>query len=140
VVNVVHSLGFDLLHQYDPALAGIVVPVELKVADREVRILDSRLDTGATHCIFKREYGELLGLRVDSGIEKVFGTAEGTFTGFGHEVSMCAFGFEFSATVYFANFRYPRNVLGRYGWLQQMRIGIVDYEGKLFVARYGDES
>lgn len=46
---MLHTLGFDLLHQYDPGLPGIVVPVELKVADREVRILDARLDTGATH-------------------------------------------------------------------------------------------
>lgn len=53
---------------------------------------------------------------------------------------MSVLGFEFNTTIYFANFKYPRNVLGRYGWLQQMRIGIVDYEGKLFVARYGDES
>lgn len=137
---MLHNLSFDLLHQYDPALPGIIVPLELKVADREVRILDARLDTGATHCIFKREYGELLGLHVDSGIEEVFRTAEGSFIGFGHEVSMCALGFELSTTVYFANFTYPRNVLGRYGWLQQMRIGVVDYEGKLFVAKYGDES
>lgn len=67
--------------------------MELKVAESAVRILDARLDTGATHCIFKREYGELLGLQVDSGVQEVFGTAEGTFIGFGHEVSMRALGF-----------------------------------------------
>jgi hypothetical protein len=29
-----------------------------------------------------------------------------------------------------------RDVLGRFGWLQQVRLGLVDYEGKLFVAKY----
>jgi hypothetical protein len=105
-----------------------------------VRIPDTKLDTGASHCIFKREYAELLGLRIESGVERVFGTAEGTFIGFGHDVSLRALGYELHATVYFADFKYPRNVLGRYGWLQQMRIGIVDYEGKLFISKYDDES
>lgn len=136
---MIHSLAFDTLHRYDPAVPGINVPVELQVADRQVKIPDTRLDTGASHCIFKREYGELLGLKVESGVKEVFGTASGPFTGFGHEVLLCALGFELSAIVYFADFKYPRNVLGRFGWLQQMRIGIVDYDGKLFVSRYDDE-
>ena len=105
-----------------------------------MRVPDTRLDTGATHCIFKREYGELLGLNVEAGVRKQFGTASGPFIGFGHEILLCTLGFEVTTIIYFANFTYPRNVLGRHGWMQQMRIGIIDYDGSLFVSRYDDES
>ncbi len=135
-----HNLTFDTSHLYDPAEPGITVPVELQVGDKQVRVPDAKLDTGAANCIFKREYGELLGLHIESGERQVFGTAEGPFVGFGHQVSLSALGFEFSTTVYFADFKYPRNVLGRYGWLQQMRIGIIDYDGKLFVSEHDDEN
>ena len=136
---MIHSLSFSTLHRYETSLPGIVVPVELQIADRRVKIPDTRLDTGATHCIFKKEYGELLGLDVEAGVEERFGTASGPFIGFGHELTLCALGFEFAAIVYFADLKYPRNVLGRFGWLQQMRIGIIDYDGKLFVSRYDED-
>lgn len=135
-----HSLTFSTLHPYDHSVPGIIVPVELRVGDRQVRIPDAKLDTGATHCIFKRGYGELLGLHIESGVEQEFGTAEGPFIGFGHEVSLYTLGFELNATVYFADLKYPRNVLGRYGWLQQMRIGIIDHDCKLFVSGYDDDN
>jgi hypothetical protein len=125
---------------YDPAASGITVPVELQVGDRHVRIPDAKLDTGAANCIFKLEYGELLGLHIESGERQVFGTAQGPFTAFGHQVSLSALGFEFIVTAYFADSQYPRNVLGRYGWLQQIRIGLIDYDGKLFVSEYDDET
>jgi hypothetical protein len=35
---------------------------------------------------------------------------------------------------------FKRNVLGRKGWLQQMRIGIIDYDGKLYLSAYDDEA
>ena len=135
-----YILTFETSHLYDPAAPGITVPVELQVGDRQLRVPDAKLDTGATYCIFKREYGELLGLHIESGERREFGTAQGPFIGFGHQVSLSALGFELNATVFFADFQYPRNVLGRYGWLQQMRIGIIDYDGKLFVSEYNDEN
>jgi hypothetical protein len=40
-------------------------------------------------------------------------------------------------TVYFAaNESFTRNVLCRRGWLDQLRLAIVEYEGKLFLSRY----
>ena len=60
-----HLLGFNLIHEYDPAEAGIAVPVALSVgtAQTEVR---AKLDTGATRCVFEREIGEDLGLDIES--------------------------------------------------------------------------
>lgn len=41
--------------------------------------------------------------------------------------------------VYFAADDYfPRNLLGRHGWLDQVRVGVIDYEGLLFLSRYSD--
>lgn len=31
------------------------------------------------------------------------------------------------------------NVLGRHGFLDHVCLGLVDYEGKLYLSRYGDE-
>jgi hypothetical protein len=42
-------------------------------------------------------------------------------------------------TVYFAAHEsFTRNVLGRSGWLDQVRLGIVEYESKLYLSRYGE--
>jgi hypothetical protein len=41
---------------------------------------------------------------------------------------------EFDSVVYFAaEEAYNRNVLGRHGWLSLIRMGLIDYEGKLFL-------
>jgi len=29
-----------------------------------------------------------------------------------------------------------RNVLGRFGWLDRVVLGLVDYDGKLYLSRY----
>lgn len=31
---------------------------------------------------------------------------------------------------------FNRDVLGRHGWMQQLKLGVVDYEGKLYVGQY----
>jgi len=59
----------------------------------------------------------------------------------GHEVSITAFGYQFNVIAYFtAMHDFKRNVLGRHGWLQQMRIGIIDYDGQLYLSAYDDEA
>ena len=48
-------------------------------------------------------------------------------------------GYSFDVTVYFAvNESFTRNVLGRRGWLDQLRLGIVEYESKLYLSRYDE--
>ena len=57
-----------------------------------------------------------------------------------HEVTIQTFGIEFPAIVYFAqDSTFSRNFLGRYGWLERPRIGIVDYDRMLFVGRTNPE-
>jgi hypothetical protein len=60
-----HLLGFNLLHEYDPAEAGIAVPVVLSVGTAQTEV-KTKLDTGATCCVFERELGEDLGLDIEN--------------------------------------------------------------------------
>ncbi len=40
--------------------------------------------------------------------------------------------------VYFAKEEsFTRNVLGRQGWLDRVKLGLIDYEGKLLLSAYG---
>lgn len=44
------------------------------------------------------------------------------------------------ATVYFAaDYSFRRDVVGRQGWLDRLRVAIIDYDTKFFISRYDDE-
>jgi hypothetical protein len=46
-------------------------------------------------------------------------------------------GIETVATVYFAESDYfDRNVLGRIGWLDRVKLRLIEQEGKLFLSEY----
>ena len=48
---------------------------------------------------------------------------------YGHEVTMETLGLEFQSFVFFAAEKgVPRNLLGRVGWLQLVRLAVIDYE------------
>ena len=132
-----HTLTFTTRHRYNLAANGITVPVALRVGDRSVLVPDTKVDTGASFCIFHQGFGEALGLNVLAGDQVRVGTATEPFSAYGHEVSLSAQGFKFHVLVYFAEV--GRNVLGRRGWLEQVRIGIIDHDGELFVSAYDDE-
>jgi predicted aspartyl protease len=130
------SLAFDAAHHYADALDGIEVPVTLCIGRQSVEFL-ARLDTGAAHCIFERKYAEMLGVDVDSGRLQRFRTVAGSFAAYQHEVTIQTLGIEFSAVVFFAqDSTFNRNFLGRSGWLDRLRIAIVDYDRLLFVSPY----
>ncbi|HXB67245.1 MAG TPA: aspartyl protease family protein [Candidatus Acidoferrales bacterium] len=131
------SLQFGVLHNYEGLGSGIVVPVIISTV-KQIRCL-ANVDTGASFCIFKREHGEELGLDIEKGIPQGVSTVTGTFMTYGHEVTLQTLGFQFSVNVYFArHHNHPRNVLGRQGWLRQVRLGLIDYEAKLYASKYDD--
>jgi len=130
------SLEFDTTHQYTDAEDGIQVPIALAIGRQSVELL-AKLDTGAAHCIFERKYGEMLGLAVESGRLQRFRTVAGSFAAYEQEVTIQTLGIEFSAVVFFAqDSTFNRNFLGRSGWLDRLRIAIVDYDRLLFVSPY----
>jgi hypothetical protein len=48
-------------------------------------------------------------------------------------------GIETVSTLYFAKEEFfTRNVLGRQGWLDRVKLGLIDYEGKLLLSAYGE--
>jgi hypothetical protein len=130
------SLVFDAAHHYADALDGIEVPITLCIGRQSVELL-AKLDTGAAHCIFERKYAEMLGVDVDSGRLQRFRTVAGSFAAYQHEVTIQTLCIEFSAVVFFAqDSTFNRNFLGRSGWLDRLRIAIVDYDRLLFVSPY----
>ena len=130
------SLSFDHFIQYDSGLSGISIQVEL-AAERSVSLM-AKIDTGATDCVFSRTVGEELGIEIEKGDPVQFSTATGPFRAFRNEAVMSILGEEFEASVCFAeNPSFNRNVLGRHGFLDRVVIGIIDYEGALYLKRYG---
>lgn len=131
-----YQLNFEKLFAYDTQKTGIELDVILKLSEKSVN-LTAKVDTGADHCIFERRFGEDLGLKIESGIAQKFSTATGTFSAYGHNVTLLTEGLEFDSYVFFyANENQKTNVLGRFGWLDRIILGLIDYEGKLYLNYY----
>jgi hypothetical protein len=135
----VKALTFAIEHGYQSSPAGIEVPIILERDEaRSVRLL-AKVDTGATDCIFQRDYADQLGLPVESGERKTFSTITGQFEAYAHRLTVRCFHWQFEATVYFADsYDYHRNVVGRSGWLQQFRLAIIDHDALLLLSHYDD--
>lgn len=132
-----HELIFNALHDYGTSDEGITMPVTLSTGGESTEFT-ARVDTGSTFCVFKRGYAEMLGLDVEAGLMTRIGTVTGGFDAYGHTLTLTTLGYSFDVMVYFAKEEsFARNVLGRRGWLDQVRLGIVEYEGKLYVDKYG---
>jgi hypothetical protein len=139
VTGVAYTFTFLNKHSYNTTKTGITVPVELIYGSNVVQV-DAKLDTGATFCIFERTYGEMLGLDVESGEPETVSTANGAFEVFGHPLTMTTLGFQFEAMVYFAaEESIGRNVLGRRGFIEQLRLCLIEHDGELYVSKYDDE-
>jgi len=136
---VAHTFSFRTRHSYDTTKIGITVPVELSDGSNVVQV-DAKLDTGASFCIFERAYGEMLGLDVESGTQELISTANSTFKAFGHWLTMTALGFQFNVMVYFAaDESIRRSVLGRRGFIDQLRLCLIEHDGELYISKYDDE-
>jgi hypothetical protein len=133
-----YYLSFTELVSYDPGQSSITVAVTLSLSHDRISC-EAKVDTGASLCIFARDLGEKLGLDIESGIRQLVGTVTGNFVVYLHEVNLSVAGFAFSALAGFAEDEgFRRNVLGRRGFLEQIMLGLVDYDGKLYLNNYGN--
>ena len=133
-----HELQFTGVHSYASDNDGISVPVVLRSGDRVVSFAAS-VDTGSTFCLFRSEVAEALGLDLRSGQHQRFRTANSSFEAFGHEAELTVLDVVTHSTVYFfADETINKNVLGRIGWLDRVRLGLVDHDGSLYLAPYSD--
>ena len=134
-----HTFTFYTKHSYDTTKDGITVPVELTDGTNIVQV-DAKLDTGASLCIFERAYGEMLGLDVEDGTPIIVSTANSMFQVFGHSLTMTALGFQFDVMVYFAaDESIRRSVLGRGGFIDQLRLCLIEHDGELYISKYDNE-
>lgn len=132
-----YSLSFPFLHSYS-GQSAITVPLTLSSSASSYADLLAKLDTGSTHCVFDGTYAALLGLDLHSGVKQRIRTATGAFQTYGHEVTLAVFGFEWQAVVYFAESdSFSLSVLGRFGFLDRLRIAVVDYDEQLYLGPYG---
>ncbi len=130
------TIEFAESYQYDTRLVGITVPAFLNYGGNIVEI-KTKIDTGSSYCIFQRKHAEILGIEVESGEYERISTAMNGFDAYGFELGLSVLGIETVSTVYFAESEhFSRNVLGRQGWLDRVKLGLIDYEGKLLLSEY----
>lgn len=135
----VYQLEFSRRHSYADERAGITVPVVLKSGSVIVR-LTAAVDTGASFCLFRREVAVALGLDVEQGVLRKFRTANSTFDAYEHDVDLSVLGIAIRSAVYFfADESINKNVLGRTGWLDRVRMAIVEHDAELYLSPYDGE-
>lgn len=124
----------EFLYQDDPA--GIVLLVLLTYEQQTVEV-PAKVDTGAAVCLFSHEIGRKLGIPVEQGIPTVLDTLGGPIAALGREVTIQTGELAFYNLVYFAKYPgLPRNILGRQGWLRNLRLGLIDYDNLLYLNAY----
>jgi hypothetical protein len=129
---------FDTEYLYpDDPTGGVVLSVELQ-AENSTRLL-AHVDTGAANCLFQSDYAELLGLTLIDGVPKSFSTAGGgTISAYGHQVTIKVLDHAVESIVYFTDHpQFKRNVLGGKGWLHHFKLGLIEYESKLYLGYQG---
>ncbi len=136
-----HHLTYTHRHDYSGfSSRGITLPVTLISGGGNLLDLRGMLDTGSPFCVLEKHNAEMLGLDLISGISQRIATAAGSFTAYGHELLIQLFNYQWEATVYFhENEGFARNILGRTGFIDHLRIGLVDYDETIFIGLYGDE-
>ncbi|CAN5215963.1 hypothetical protein BH20ACI1_BH20ACI1_13900 [soil metagenome] len=133
------ELSFEKMVNYDTRKAGISLSVELRLGELS-SVFEAKIDTGSTFWVFERSYGEKLGLNIEAGERQRIATTVGSFLTFGHWATLTVEDFTFDSMVFFArDENHRRNVLGRFGWLNRVLIGINDYDGKLYLSRYEND-
>ena len=132
------QLNFGLRHSYDSLESGITIEAVLRRGAATINCT-AKVDTGAQVCLFEREIGEFLGIEIERGLGTELSTLTGTMRAYGHEIILETLGVAFESFAYFPESReVRRNILGRYGWLQLVRLGVVDYDRELYLSRYDD--
>ena len=133
-----HRLEFTHFHDYSGGDESVMMPVVLRSGARQVRMAAS-VDTGASFCLFGAEIAEALGLSLEGGIRTGFRTANSRFEAFGHELELSVLGVVTNTMVYFfADPMIDKNVLGRIGWLDRVRLGLVHLDSKVYLAAYDE--
>ncbi len=127
---------FDIRQQYRSLDEGITIETIL-VSGKHSILSQAKIDTGSQVCLFQRELGEQLGIDIECGPRIKLGSLAGSLPAFGHSVILHTLGLEFDSVIYFAaDYGLERNILGRDGWLQKVRLAIIDYDSTIYLSAY----
>jgi len=130
-------LNFDEEHRYKDDVDGIPILVMLRYGGTSIEVT-AKVDTGSAVCLFSHEDGLDLGVPVEQGIPTRLGGLAGSLDAFGHEVTLQTGNIAFQSFVYFAKYpNLPRNLLGRQGWLRNLKLAVIDYDNLLYLSAYG---
>ena len=76
---------------------------------------------------------------MESGQYQKIATAAGYFEAYAHTVTLSCFDWKFESVVFFAaRADFSRDVVGRAGWLQHLRLGLVNHDSRLYLSHYDD--
>lgn len=131
-------ISFDEEFRYKDTEEGISIDVLLTYGGT-TRSAEAKVDPGATVCLFSYEDGVKLGIPIEQGEPIKLSGLTGTLEAYGHEVTLQTGDISFQSVVFFA--KYPglqRNLLGRRGWLRNLRLGLIDYDNLLYLSAYDD--
>ena len=131
-------LTFAQEHHYTDDEGGIPLEVGLSYGVHHIEVW-AKVDPGAAVCLFSNEAGRQLGIPIEQGIPLRLSGIAGTLDAYGHEVILQTGDIAFQSLVYFA--KYPglqRNLLGRQGWLRNLRLAVIDYDNVLYLSAYDD--
>ena len=119
--------------------SAITIPVALYSDVTTHVLVRAKIDTGSDFCVFQKSHSFLLGLNLEDGEPQRIRTAIGSFVAYGHELTLRVEDLEWQATIYFAELDdFPVNVVGRAGFLDRLRFGLVEYEQLLYLAPYNE--
>lgn len=132
------QLNFQKQRIYNSLAVGITLDTILRYGDQEVPCV-AKFDTGSDVCLFECMVGDLLEIDIESGYKKWFSTLAGNLLAYGHEVELETVGLRFQPFVYFPeSYAAQRNLLDRQGWLQLVKLGLIDYDGELYLSPYSE--
>lgn len=132
------TLTFTETIYYHDSTVGITIPVALGYQSKAIQE-QAKVDPGAEVCLFRHEVGLRLGITVEQGIPITLKTLAGSLEAFGHEITLQTGELIFQSIVFFA--KYPElthNILGRRGWLRNLKLAVVDYDNLLYLNAYDE--
>lgn len=131
-----HGLAFTRGHSDAMRDSSTAVPVVLRSGAQFADLVAS-VDAGASNCLFENAHATQLGLDLRSGVLTRFQKATSNFDAYGHEIEIDVLGIVTHSLVYFfADALIRKNVLGRGGWLDRVRLGLVDHDRTILLAAY----
>jgi hypothetical protein len=130
------QLTFTEEFVYDDDPSGLTIPVMLSYGATDV-LISAKVDTDAQVCLFSHEDGLKLGIPIERGLFAVLDSLGGPIEAFGHEVTIQTGELAFYSLAFFAKYPgLPRNILGRQGWLRNLRMAVIDYDNLLYLNAY----